>query len=43
MNGKGPVWWYPKEKMYDDSTIPNELELKEMKEKLTLELNKLLL
>ncbi len=42
INGKGPVWWYPQEKMYDDSTIPNEEELKELKEKLILELNKLI-
>lgn len=42
MNGKGPVWWYPKEKMYDVSTIPTEEELKEMKEKLILELNQLI-
>ncbi|QAA32329.1 HIT family protein [Clostridium manihotivorum] len=41
INGKGPVWWYPQEKMYDDSTIPTEEELKEMKEKLIFELNQL--
>ena len=41
INGKGPVWWYPKEKMYDDSTIPSEEELNEMKESLKMELNKL--
>ena len=23
-NGKGPAWWYPREKMYDDSTRPDE-------------------
>lgn len=40
INGKGPVWWYPKEKMYDDSTIPSEEELNEMKERLKIELNK---
>lgn len=42
MSGKGPVWWYPKEKMYDDSTIPTEVELIEMKEKLLFQLNKLI-
>ncbi len=40
-DGKGPVWWYPKEKMYDDANKPNELELKEMKKILLEELNKL--
>lgn len=30
-NGKGPVWWYPAEKMYADSTRPTEIELIEMK------------
>lgn len=37
-NGKGPVWWYPMEKMYDDSNCPGDEELKEMKEKLLKEL-----
>ena len=41
-NGRGPVWWYPKEKMYDETTIPSEEELNEMKEKLRLELDKLI-
>ena len=26
-NGKGPVWWYPQEKMYADSNKPSEDEL----------------
>lgn len=30
-NGKGPVWWYPREKMYHDSNRPSPEELKEMK------------
>lgn len=42
MSGKGPVWWYPKEKMYDDSELITDEELKEMKEKLTFELEKLI-
>jgi diadenosine tetraphosphate (Ap4A) HIT family hydrolase len=42
VNGKGPVWWYPKEKMYDDSTRPTDEELNEMKERLLTELMKLL-
>ncbi len=29
--GKGPVWWYPREKMYDDSNRPTPEELEEMK------------
>ncbi len=24
--GRGPVWWYPMDKMYDKSTIPSEAE-----------------
>lgn len=41
MNGKGPVWWYPYEKMFDDSTKPTEEELKVMKNKLLTELIRL--
>lgn len=41
-NGKGPVWWYPMEKMYDDANRPSEKELKDMKDRLLLEFNKLL-
>lgn len=41
-NGKGPVWWYPMEKMYCDSNRPTNEELKEMKTKLLEELEKLL-
>ncbi len=41
-NGKGPVWWYPREKMYSSETRPSEAELKEMKNKLAEELDKLL-
>ena len=29
--GKGPVWWYPREKMYDDSNRPTPEELEELK------------
>ena len=39
--GRGPVWWYPKEKMYDDQTRPTQAELENMKEKLRIELNHL--
>ncbi len=40
--GKGPVWWYPMEKMYSTDNRPSETELKEMKTALATELNKLL-
>lgn len=38
--GKGPVWWYPMDKMYSDQNRPTEKELKEMKQKLLAELDK---
>ena len=41
-NGKGPVWWYPMEKMYDPNNCPSDTELKEMKTRLAKELDKLL-
>ena len=41
-NGKGPVWWYPMEKMYADDNRPTERELSEMKRKLLSELDQLL-
>lgn len=37
--GRGPVWWYPMEKMYDDSNRPEEEELNRMKEELRFQLN----
>ena len=40
--GKGPVWWYPMEKMYSSDNCPSDKELKEMKEKLLVELDKIL-
>lgn len=39
--GKGPVWWYPMEKMYSPDNRPSDIELKEMKEKLREELEKM--
>lgn len=39
--GRGPVWWYPMDKMYSDDNRPSESELTEMKQKLLTELNKL--
>ncbi len=41
-NGRGPVWWYPKEKMYSDENRPTEKELEALKSILLCELNKLL-
>lgn len=39
-NGKGPVWWLPKELMWSDDNIPDNNELEKMKTKLLIELNK---
>lgn len=41
-NGKGPVWWYPMEKMYSPDNRPSDGELEKLKLKLTEELEKLL-
>ena len=41
-NGKGPVWWYPLEKMYDTNNCPSDFELQNMKEKLLDELKKII-
>ena len=38
--GKGPVWWYPMEKMYSVDNCPTKEELEEMKNKLLKELDK---
>lgn len=40
-NGKGPVWWYPMEKMYDEKNRPSESELQQMKDKLLEKLKKI--
>ena len=40
--GKGPVWWYPMEKMYADESRPAAGELAEMKQKLQTELDRVL-
>lgn len=40
-HGKGPVWWYPMEKMYSDENRPSETELAELKSKLLAELEQL--
>ncbi len=41
-HGKGPVWWYPMEKMYSDECRVEGDELEQMKNKLLVELEKLL-
>ena len=41
-HGKGPVWWYPMEKMYADENRPSESQLDEMKTKLPAELDRLI-
>lgn len=38
--GKGPVWWYPMEKMYSDDNKPSVDELKSLKSRLLAELDK---
>lgn len=40
--GKGPVWWYPMEKMYSPDNRPSDTELIEIKTILATELDKLL-
>ncbi len=39
-HGKGPAWWYPREKMYDDSNRPTAEELETLKATLLAELEK---
>ena len=41
-NGRGPVWWYPREKMYSDDNRPNDEELQIMKQALCKEIETLL-
>ena len=41
-HGRGPVWWYPMEKMYSDDCRPSPQELEDMKNKLRAELERLL-
>ena len=41
--GKGPVWWYPMEKMYSPDNRPSDVELQKMKTILRTELDKLVL
>ncbi|AOZ72082.1 HIT family protein [Boudabousia tangfeifanii] len=41
-NGRGPVWWYPFEKMIDPANEPTPDELIELKDKLAVALEKVL-
>ena len=41
-HGKGPVWSLPMEKIYSDDNRPSPEELKQMKQKLLVELEKLI-
>lgn len=41
-HGRGPVWWYPMEKMYSTENQPTVDELEEMKTKLSIALDRLL-
>lgn len=41
-NGKGPVWWYPMDMMYNDNNRPSNDKLEDMKSKLLCEINKLI-
>jgi len=40
--GRGPVWWYPREKMYCDDNRPGREELEAMKRRLRREIEALL-
>ena len=40
--GKGPVWWYPRVKMYAEENKPDAKELEAMKKRLLEELDKVL-
>ncbi|OYR87391.1 HIT family protein [Lactobacillus taiwanensis] len=42
-HGKGPVWWYPREKIYSANNELGNAELEELKPKLRLELDKIFL
>ena len=39
---KGPVWWLPKEELFDESTRPNDSERKKMIAKIKIEMEKLI-
>jgi len=41
-NGRGPVWWYPKDKMCSDECRPSDEELESMRKRLLGELERIL-
>ncbi len=41
-HGRGPVWWYPPEKMYNDDNRPLPAEMESWKQKLRSELKRLM-
>ena len=41
-NGKGPVWWYPMDKMYSDECRPDQTTLEDMKKRLLKQLEQLM-
>jgi len=41
-DGRGPVWWYPAEKMYSEESRPTDAEREKMKAVLSRELSRLL-
>ncbi len=41
-HGRGPVWWYPMEKMYAEGNRPTPEDLEDMKLRLRAELDKLI-
>lgn len=38
-NGNGPIWWYPKDELYDESNRPSKEELEAMRTALLKELS----
>lgn len=40
--GRGPVWWYPREKMFSDDSVPGADELESMRGALLRQLEELL-
>lgn len=40
VNGNGPVWWYPRERMWGKETLVGGIELEEMRRRLLAELDR---
>ncbi|MDE6722821.1 MAG: HIT family protein [Eubacterium sp.] len=41
-DGKGPVWWLPKEIMWNDNNVPNREQLELMRTKLNHEISEMI-